>query len=110
MPDLTTQYYWQCKTTEEWSTTIKGSGAVEYTVSWNTWGHKNYDVQYDYSCTCKGYKFSKTGTCKHIEQVKESGAHCNWMEFHDGGNAVEKNGKHHCPECGEGVSVVGWGV
>ena len=110
MPDLTTQYYWQCKTTEGWSKTFKGSTGIDHKVSWNTWGHKNHDVSYDYSCTCPGYKFSKTGTCKHIKQVKASGVHCNWMEFHDGGDAVEKRGEHYCPKCGEGVSVRGWGV
>jgi hypothetical protein len=111
MPDLTTRYFWHCATAENWSTTVKGSRGDTYTVAWSRGRHKNQgDVQYDYSCDCPSYKFRKGAYCKHIKQVKASGDHCNWVEFHDGGDAVERNGEHFCPECGDGVNSMGWGV
>ena len=109
--DLDTVYFWHCATAESWSTTVLGSKGDTYHVSWNNWGHKNQgEVQYDYSCTCKGYKFGKGKDCSHITQVKASADHCKWMQFSDGGDAVEKNGDHHCPECGDKVHSMGWGV
>ena len=109
--DLDTVYFWHCATAESWSTTVLGSKGDTYHVSWNNWGHKNQgEVQYDYSSTCKGYKFGKGKDCSHITQVKASADHCKWMQFSDGGDAVEKNGDHHCPECGDKVHSMGWGV
>ena len=105
MVDLTPQYYWHCSTAESWSTKVRG-----YTVTWSKHGHKNPDSQYDYSCTCPSYKFGKTGSCKHIEQVKASGDHCRWMQIFDGDEAIANNGEHHCPECGEKAYSMGWGV
>ena len=111
MPDLTTEYFWHCATADSWSTTVQGSKGAEYTVRWGKWGHLNqHTVQLDYSCNCKGYKFGKGQDCSHIKQVKASGDHCKWMEFSDGGDAVLTNGEHRCPECGDAVHSMGWGV
>jgi hypothetical protein len=111
MPDLTTIYQWHCATAEHWETTVTGSKGTSYTVRWGKGWHLNQsNVQYDYSCDCKGYKFGKGKHCTHIEQVKASGDHCNWMQFHDGGDAVKKNNEHHCPNCNEQVHSMGWGV
>ena len=107
MIDLATQYYWHCQTSETWSTTVQGSNGQQYTVKWGTHGHKNPSVQRDYSCDCPSYRFGKTGTCKHIEQVKASGEHCNWMQFISGGEPT-KTGK--CPNCDSPVQSMGWGV
>jgi hypothetical protein len=111
MPDLTTIYQWHCDTAEDWSTTVQGSKGDTYHVVWNQGSHKNqHEVQYDYSCTCPAYKFGRGGYCKHIDSVRASGDHCKWMQFHDGGDAVEKDGEHYCPECGSGVRSQAWGV
>jgi len=111
MPDLTTEYFWHCVTSENWSTTVPGSTGNTYTVSWNKSGHRNqHSVQYDYSCTCSAYKFGNGKHCKHIQQVKTAGQHCNWMQFRDGSDAVCKNNTHHCPECGDEARSMGWGV
>ena len=111
MPDLTVEYYWHCESAESWSKDVLGSTGTPYTVRWGKWGHKNqHSHQYDYSCTCRGYEFGKGKDCTHIKQVKASGEHCKWLQFSDGGDAVEKNGDHHCPECGDKVHSMGWGV
>lgn len=111
MPDLTTIYQWHCETAESWETTVKGSKGAEYIVRWSNWAHKNQgDVQYDYSCTCRAYEFGGGAHCKHIKDVIATGDHCNWMEYTDGGDAIEKDGGHRCPECGSGVKSMGWGV
>jgi hypothetical protein len=111
MPDLTTIYQWHCETAESWETTVKGSKGAEYTVRWGKRFHWNHqDVQIDYSCTCKSYQFGAGAHCKHIKDVIASGAHCNWMQFHDGGDAIEKNGEHHCPKCDSVCRSMGWGV
>lgn len=111
MPDLTTHYFWHCASTESWKMPIKGSRGDDYTVSWNKWGHKNQtDVQHDYSCTCQAYEFGKGKHCRHIKIAIASGEHCNWMQFHTGGDAIEKNGEHHCPHCGDKVHSMGWSV
>ena len=112
MPDLTTEYYWHCTTAESWSKEVLGSTGTPYTVRWSNWGHKNqHSHQYDYSCTCASYKYGK-GDCKHIKAIKASGEHCKWMQFMDGGKAIQdpNTGEHHCPECNALVSSMGWGV
>ena len=109
MAVLNTVTFWHCATAEDWSTTVPGSKGGTYTVSWNKWGHQNHErVQYDYSCTCKAYKYGRGAYCKHI--MAANIGHCNWLQFIDGGDAVEKDGEHHCPMCGAGVRSMGWGV
>lgn len=111
MADLTTEYFWHCSTSESWATTINGSKGATYNVQWNNWAHKNrFDFQYDYSCDCRGYKYGKGKHCKHIEEAKTSGEHCNWLQFNDGKEAVKKGNDHHCPCCDEKVHSMGWGV
>ncbi len=86
--------YWQCSSCEDWQIEIKGSTGT-YTVTFDSFSHKNkHRVRYDYSCTCKGYKFR--GTCKHIEKAKEQ--HCCWQQFIDGDNP---KANETCPKCGE---------
>ena len=111
MADLTTEYFWHCATAENWSTTVQGSKGDTYTVQWTNYGHKNrHSHQFDYSCNCKGYQFGKGRDCAHIKQTKATGDHCKWSQFTDGGDAKERNGEHHCPNCGDKVHSMGWGV
>ena len=102
------EYLWHCATAESWGTTVQGSKGDTYNVQWNNWGHKNQSVQYDYSCDCKGYKFGKGQDCSHIKQVRASDDHCKWMQFSDGGEAVEKDGDLVCPKCGDRTHSMGW--
>ena len=110
MHDLVTEYFWHCDTAENWSTEVQGSIGTTYTVFWNSHGHKNQEVKYDYSCTCKSYKFGSGKHCKHIKEVKESNKHCKWMQFTDGDDVVTENGERLCPSCNAKAHSMGWAV
>lgn len=94
MPDFTIEIYYHCESAETFATEVDG----KYIVRFDELSHKNPDVGYDYSCTCPAYKFHP-GYCKHIKQVINSGAHCKWMQFIDGGEIDSKDPK--CPRCGK---------
>lgn len=98
MPDLNIEYFYHCLSAEQFETTVQGSKT--YTVSYGPVRGGGVD----YSCTCDAFKFRKK--CKHIEQVKQSGKHCNWNQFVDGGDA--ENGC--CPKCGGPVTSSAYGV
>ena len=108
MVDLNIEYYWHCDTNENWSMPVKGSRDNTYVVSWNSTGHQNESVQYDYSCTCPAYKFGGGDHCKHIKRVSKD--RCGWNQFIDGGSTVIKNEEPTCPECGEKAHSTGHGV
>lgn len=107
MPDLTVEYHYHCESAEHFSTKVKGSKG-DYTVTYGPTPRGPY--QYNYSCSCDSFKFGKGKPCKHIEQVKKSDLHCNWMGFTDGGKPVEVNGEKRCPKCGANVHSQGHGV
>jgi len=95
--DYTTHATWTCSTNTEWSTTTVGSKGSTYSVSYGrTW---NGPYQYDWSCTCRGFKFR--GSCKHITQVRDSGDRCAWNETLDVGAeaGTDAGGNPCCPEC-----------
>lgn len=104
MPDFDIQYFWHCTTADYWITEITGSKDAKYIVTWDRYSHKNINAQYDWSCSCLGYKHR--GDCKHIGKVKSQKMHCGWMQFVDGGEAL--NGK--CPSCGNKIDSVGWAI
>ena len=105
MPDLTEHTAYTCSSNINWSTTVKGSRGDEYTVSYE-WMPPSHPVQYDYTCTCKGYRFR--GHCKHIDQVKASGARCGWNAELEPGNdpAQDEDADICCPECGKPVHAM----
>ena len=98
MPDFTHEVFYHCVSAENFTMKVN-----EQTV---TYGPSFGRYEYDYSCTCKGFKFRKA--CKHIEKMREE--HCNWMQFINGGQPVEKNGKKCCPKCGSAVDTKRWAV
>lgn len=105
MPDLITEYFWHCLTAENWQTQVLGSKGDLYTVTWGR-GHKHLaNVQYDWSCTCKGYSMRK-GYCSHIKKVIAAKLHCGWMQYTDGGGIKD----HKCPMCRGPVASMGWAV
>ena len=108
MPDLTIEYFYHCESAESFSTQVEGSNGKKYTVSYGFAARGPY--QYDYTCTCAAFKFSKGQPCKHIEQVKASGKHCNWQQFDEGGELSEQGGEKCCPKCGSPVRSQGHGV
>jgi hypothetical protein len=107
MPDLTLESFYHCESAEHFSTEVEGSNGTKHTVSYT---ESNGNYQYDYKCTCHSFKFGRGKYCKHIKQVKESGQHCNWLQFVDGGKPIEKNGEMTCPRCGKSVSSQRWAV
>lgn len=106
-PDLTIEAHPHCVTADGWSTEVQGSGQT-HVIRWSEWAHQNrHLVSYDYSCSCSAYKFGKGKHCKHIEQTKASGDHCNWMQFTDvGGPSYDDDDR--CPKCGEEVRWMEW--
>lgn len=108
MPDLTIQYFYHCETAEHFSQKVEGSKGKQHVVTYGPAQRGPY--QYDYSCSCDSFKFGKGKPCKHIEEVKKNGDHCNWQQFIDGGDPVEKDGEKRCPKCGAAVRSQGHGV
>lgn len=100
MPDLSTEYYYQCKSSEHFSTEVTGSKGQAYTVSYGYTPFGPY--QYDWDCTCQGFKFRKS--CKHVELAKK--LWCGWYQFTDGGEPVNDK----CPNCGGEITSRGHGV
>lgn len=101
MPDLTTEIAYICCTNVHWSKTVVGSKGGQYTV---TFGFQpTGPVQYDWSCTCKGYKFRHG--CRHIEDSK--GERCGWNNELDPGLQPDfVNGEARCPKCGGPITLV----
>jgi hypothetical protein len=83
MADLTSHSFYYCKSVENFSVKIG-----DYTVKH---GRSGGQYVYDFSCTCKGFKFNKK--CKHIEQAKSQ--YCGWDQFIDGIESVGSS----CPKC-----------
>lgn len=114
MPDFTTEYYWECETATFWETKLIGSRGDVYTVRKDRSSHlRQGEVEYDWSCTCKAYKYGGGKYCKHIRDVQESGEYCGWMQFiHGAGPIKDENGELHCPNsaCGGPVVSRGWAV
>ena len=103
MPDLTIITVGSCQSNEEWETTVPSSdGKTAYTVRFTKVFSGN--VQYDYTCTCKGFSIRKK--CSHIERVKSENRRCGWDGLIDGGSATD--GK--CPRCGGPVFYYRAGV
>lgn len=105
MPDFTIECHYHCNSAEYFTTEVQGK-SKNYKVVYGPTVSGQYE--YDYSCDCQSFKFRKH--CKHIEEVKASGKHCNWMQFIDGGVPAGKNDKKVCPKCGDGVSVARYAV
>jgi hypothetical protein len=84
MSDLTLHSFYHCKSLENFQIEING-----YDVKY---GPSRGQYQYDWSCTCQGFKFKRN--CKHIKAAKEK--HCGWDQFVD--NKEPVNGC--CPNCG----------
>ena len=107
MPELSIEYFWLCLSAREWQRIVQSKdGKNAYIVRWDNYSHKNRNVQFDYSCTCKGYKMR--GRCRHIEEAKAF--HCRWHQFEHGGEPPVVDGKHTCPRCGGPVTSERWGV
>lgn len=93
--DLTTHTTLTCSTNLDWSETVQGSGGKTYTVAYGPTPRGPY--QYDWSCTCSGFKFR--GKCKHVEAAKAR--RCGW-------NGTLELVEHvcSCPDCGGPVTPI----
>lgn len=107
MPDLIEIMQFHCLSAETWSTQVssRSRGYVTHTVTYGrTW---NKETPYAYTCTCE--KFTFTGNCHHIGQVREQ--RCGWQQFMDGGHPyADEFGEMHCPLCHGPVNAERWGV
>lgn len=108
MPDFNIECHYHCNSAQYFSTEVDGSNGKKYTVKYCETPRGFYE--YDYICDCHSFKFGKGKHCKHIEQVKDSGKHCGWMQFIHGGEPVEKNGVKTCPKCGDECGVARYAV
>lgn len=107
--DFTIEVAWTCASNEYWETTVQGSKGDLYTVRFGLLSEAEADerrVSHDWQCECQGYRFR--GTCKHIAQVKASGARCGWNGAIDPGltPAIDADGHRTCPQCGGRVKPI----
>jgi hypothetical protein len=106
MPDLTVETAYTCLTNEHWVRKVAGSDGSTHTVRFCRQPHG--PVQYDYECSCLGFKYRRT--CRHIRQVDSE--RCGW----NAGLEVTlepdhaANGEPICPNCGGPVRAVRVGV
>lgn len=89
MPDMTVHAFEYCSFTN-FEYKVPGK---EYIVTYGRSHNSAYE--YDFSCSCQGFKFRKS--CKHITEAKK--VFCGWDQFIDGGEST--NGK--CPKCANRV-------
>ena len=99
MPDFTIEYYAHCESYEQFETEVMGS--KKYRVWYGPVQTREYGVQTDWQCECKGFQFRKT--CKHIAAAKES--YCGWSEKFDDGHPTDQD---KCPKCGSDTRAMGW--
>ncbi len=102
MPDFTYEVFYHCVSAEHFTKEVEGSKGKKYIVRYDTVHRGPYE--YDYTCNCESFKYRKH--CR----VKESGEHCNWLQFIEGSQPVEKDGKKVCPKCGKEVNTQRWAV
>lgn len=98
MPDLDTQVFFHCETSEDFQKEVQGKTGT-YTVRCDRTHHLNPNVQIDWSCTCWPYKKGKGKYCKHILQVTSE--RCGWNQFVDGDEPVKTPEGYVCPKCGK---------
>lgn len=81
-----------CVQNEAFSYNVKGSKDQTYNV--------NFESRDGWSCTCPAYKFSKNGSCKHIEMTKPLKCNHGWEAA--AGSPVDDwvGDEYLCPECG----------
>jgi len=111
MPDLDIVPAWTCDTNISWEQEVESSqGGGSYTVRFGFRPSRRSDVLYDYSCTCRGFAFARSGYCKHIDKVKEQ--RCGWNgELEPTAEAArDANDEPCCPECGGPVTAMKVGV
>ena len=103
---LTMHATWTCCSNVNWTKEVRGSRGQTYTVSYGYTPRGPY--QYDWSCTCKGFKFR--GTCRHIEEAKAE--RCGWNGELEVGAQADRDANDNpiCPECGGPLTAVNVGV
>lgn len=81
-----------CIQNESFQTEVKGSKGAVYGVS--------FDSRHGWNCTCPAFKFSKSKTCKHIDEAA-------WIKCDHGWEAAAGSPVDDwvgeeclCPECG----------
>lgn len=98
MPDFTTHMVPICSTNVYWGKEVTGSKGDKYLVRFEKLP-QSADVQYGYTCTCKGYEFRHT--CKHIESAKRE--RCGWNGELE---PTAKAPNNTCPKCKESVVYI----
>lgn len=117
MPDLTIHAAWTCSSNVSWKTIVAGSRGASYTVRYGLLFGRDAEFQgclYGYTCSCPAFTKSRNShlPCKHILDVKTSGARCAWnWELEPGAECDhDSNGDSCCPDCGGPLDVFNVGV
>jgi len=112
MADLNRVTAFVCKSFRLFETSVRGK-AESYTVRFAADGHNNENVQCDWSCSCRSYRYQRgtnsKGYCKHIVKVEQQ--RCGWSEHHDDGEVSQaESAVPRCPRCSGEVEAMEWGV
>ena len=92
-----------CDTNFGWSKEYTGSSGDTYTVTFG-FMPRPYPVEYDWSCTCPGFKFR--GKCKHVDAAKKEACRWNWEYEVTLEPGRDDEGRPVCPVCGGPVKAV----
>jgi len=110
--DLNVIAVWTCLSNVSWSRAIESSNPNSiYTVRFE-WHHATHNTQYDYTCTCMGYKYGGGTYCKHIKHVEEMQLRCAWNgELEPTARcSQDTSGRNICPECCGPVVAIETGI
>lgn len=99
MPDLTTEFYWQCSSVAYFECSVASHSKPDttYTVTKDHHGV--------WHCTCRQGQFTRFGVncrCVHVTEARTK--YCGWLALIDPRPVVITDGHAICPACG-GLAV-----
>jgi hypothetical protein len=102
MPDLNTITQAMCASNIYWEHEVPGK---DYIVRFERVNEELRGVLYDYTCTCKDYKYRRAEFegeyCKHIKDARKE--RCGWDQLLHRGEPERKPDGYSCPRCGDEI-------